>query len=116
MEPLHALSKRVVAKVKHLRMSHVPAAAFEPAVVKKSLQLVTRAVSIVAVQLAGHLTQCPAHFVNFDIGSFQSLVRSTRRELNHIMEGCIAGLILEVSIQPGSVSLFSVTSPAHREL
>lgn len=67
-------------------------------------RLISRVASLVPIELDHNMRQCPQTYLDFDIGAFQSLVRMVKRELNHIVEGCIAHMIFS---QPKTFSLLT---------
>eukprot|EP01055_Gregarina_sp_Pseudo9_P003611 Gregarina_sp_Pseudo_9__3610@NODE_376_length_3010_cov_8_545944_g355_i0_p1_GENE_NODE_376_length_3010_cov_8_545944_g355_i0NODE_376_length_3010_cov_8_545944_g355_i0_p1_ORF_typecomplete_len890_score140_48MKT1_C/PF12246_8/1_5e21MKT1_N/PF12247_8/1_5e15XPG_I/PF00867_18/0_0005XPG_N/PF00752_17/0_048_NODE_376_length_3010_cov_8_545944_g355_i02642933 len=62
-----------------------------------SLRLISRVVSLVTVRLEFDVAELPLAYVDFDIAAYSGMVKSVKRALNLIIEGCIANICLQES-------------------
>eukprot|EP01057_Protomagalhaensia_wolfi_P002324 Protomagalhaensia_wolfi_Nauph_80__2323@NODE_2521_length_1069_cov_8_977670_g1976_i0_p1_GENE_NODE_2521_length_1069_cov_8_977670_g1976_i0NODE_2521_length_1069_cov_8_977670_g1976_i0_p1_ORF_typecomplete_len338_score32_36MKT1_C/PF12246_8/4_5e27_NODE_2521_length_1069_cov_8_977670_g1976_i0411015 len=62
-----------------------------------SLRLISRVASLVTVRLELSATELPLTYVDFDMAAYSGMVKSVKKALNLLIEGCIANICLQNS-------------------
>lgn len=77
--------------------SRIPCApaAVTPQSFQNSLRLISRVASLVTVRLEFDVSELPLSYVDFDIAAYSGMVKSVKRALNLLIEGCIANICLQ---------------------
>lgn len=95
LQPFIDVSAKVSALAKKWQM-RIQVSSLDLTSVQHSIRIITRAISLTPVQFSSDVTFCPGHYLDFDIAAFLSIVKNVKRSLNHLVEGSIAHLVLEV--------------------
>eukprot|EP01054_Gregarina_sp_Poly1_P008863 Gregarina_sp_Poly_1__8862@NODE_533_length_7647_cov_117_581662_g211_i1_p3_GENE_NODE_533_length_7647_cov_117_581662_g211_i1NODE_533_length_7647_cov_117_581662_g211_i1_p3_ORF_typecomplete_len408_score34_25MKT1_C/PF12246_8/3_3e24_NODE_533_length_7647_cov_117_581662_g211_i11861409 len=64
---------------------------------KNSLRLISRVASLVTIRLEFDVKELPLSYVDFDVAAYSGMVKSVKRALNLLIEGCIANICLKES-------------------
>lgn len=73
----------------------ISSALLTPASLREGLHLIGRACSLIKIPFKPTVKHCPANLVDFHFGAYASLLRTLRKDLNTLVEACVANLVLE---------------------